>query len=94
MRMVSGELDVNEYLAPRDPSSLPRRRGREASTFYPRMVEAFLSANQAAMEVDVAKIGRRPETVRAALVKSIKSLGVQDRARVTFAAGQVLLIRR
>lgn len=92
--MVNGELDVNEYLAARDPSSLPKRRGREASRLYPRLVEAFLAAGESAMEVNVEKIGRKPETVRAALVKSIKSLGAQDEARVSLVDGQVILIRR
>lgn len=87
-------VDVREYLRPIDVNSLPKNRGRKASTFYPDLVEAFLSSDEAAMEVDVAKIRRKPETVRSALAKTIRSRGLQDQARVSMRGEGVILLRR
>jgi len=84
--------DPMAYLSPRDPSTITSRRGRQASTFYPDLVTAFMNAGEAAMDVDVAKIGRKPDTVRAALRKAIKTLGVQDRVRVSMVGRDVILI--
>ncbi len=83
-----------DYLKPRDPATLTRRRGRTASTFYPDLITAFINAGEAAMDVDVAKIGRKPETVRSALRKAITTLGVQDEVRVSMLGDDVILIER
>ena len=83
-----------DYLKPRDPATLTRRRGRTASTFYPELVTAFMNAGQPAMDVDVAKIGRKPETVRSALRKAIRTMGVQDKVRVSMLGDEVILIER
>ncbi len=88
------KLEPRDYLKPRDPATLPKRRGRSASTFYPDLVKAFLEAGEDAMDVDVEKIGRKPDTVRAALTKAIRTLGLQSEARVSLIAGQVVLVRR
>ncbi len=92
--MASTQWKAQDYLKARDPSTLPRRPGREASTFYPSLVQAFLEADEAAMEVDVAKIGRKPDTVRSALTKAIKTLALQDKVRVSMLRGEVILLRR
>jgi hypothetical protein len=81
-----------DYLKPRDVSTLTTRRGRRASTFYPDLVNAFIASGEAAAEVDVAKIGRKPETVRSALAKAIRSLEVRDKARVSMLGDEVFLI--
>jgi hypothetical protein len=91
---VAKNSDINRYLIPRDIETLPKRRGREASNFYPSLVEAFLSSSEAAMQVDVGKIGRKPETVRSGLVKAIKSAEAQDKVRVSMIGGDVILVRR
>ena len=91
---MKNSLDVNKYLIPRDIQSLPKRRGREASNFYPSLVEAFLASSEAAMQVDVGKIKRKPETVRAALAKAIRSAEVQGTVRVSMSGGDVILVRR
>jgi hypothetical protein len=83
-----------DYLKPRDIATLTTRRGREASTFYPDLVKAFMESGEAAMEVNVAKIGRKPETVRSALAKAIRTLEVRDKVRVSMLGGEVLLITR
>ena len=87
-------LDPKDFLKPRDITTLVSRRGREASTFYPDLVNAFLQAGEAAMEVDVVKIGRKPETVRSALAKAIRKLGVQDKVRVSMLKDEVILIAK
>ena len=92
--MTEKDVNVNEYLVPRDIRTLPKRRGREASNFYPSLVEAFLSASEAAMQVNVTKIARKPETVRSALTKAIKSAGAQDKVRVSMIGEEVVLVRR
>jgi hypothetical protein len=92
--MAQRKLNPADYLKPRDISTLVTRRGRGASTFYPDLVKAFMESGEAAMEVNVAKIGRKPETVRSALAKSIKSLGVRDKARVSMLGGEVFLVKR
>ena len=66
--MPARKADPASFLKSRDPATLPKRGGRAASTFYPELVKAFLEKGEKAMEVDVAKLGRKPETVRAALV--------------------------
>jgi len=86
--------DVREFLKPRDVKSLPKRRGRQASTFYPRLVEAFLASGERAMEVDVPRTGRKPETVRSALAKAIKSGGVQRKVKVSLLGEEVILLLR
>ena len=40
-------VDVREYLRPVDVNTLPKNRGRKASTFYPDLVEAFMSSDEA-----------------------------------------------
>ena len=42
------------------------------------------------MDVDVAKIGRKPETVRSALRKAITTMGVQDKVRVSMFGNEVI----
>jgi hypothetical protein len=81
-----------DYLTPRDPATLVRRRGRTASTFYPDLITTFISAGEPAMDVDVAKIGRKPETVRSALRKAIRTMSVQDKVRVSMLGDEVVLI--
>jgi hypothetical protein len=44
------------------------------------------------MDVDVGKIGRKPETVRSALRKAIRTMGVQDKVRVSMLGDEVILI--
>ena len=87
-------MDVKEYLKAVDPATLPRRRGRSASTFYPDLVDAFVESGEAAMEVDVKKIGRKPETVRSALAKTIRTKGLQRKAGVSIGGGRVFLVKR
>ena len=86
------KLKPLDYLHPRDPATIAPRRGRQASTFYPDLVTAFLNAGEPAMDVDVAKIGRKPDTVRAALRKSIRTMGVQDKVRVSMVGKDVILV--
>lgn len=92
--MANDDPDVNEYLKPRDPKNLPTRRGRGASNFYPRLLEAFVSSGERAMEVDVVRIGRKPETVRSALVKATKAGGLQGKVRVSLLGEEVILLLR
>jgi hypothetical protein len=92
--MANKSANPASYLRPRDPATITRRRGRTASTFYPDLVNAFMAAGEEAMDVDVAKIGRKPETVRSALRKAIRTMGVQDRVRVSLLGDEVILITR
>ena len=92
--MTRNDIDVAEFLIPKDVKSLPKRRGREASDFYPRLVEAFLASGEQAMEVDVAKAGRKPQTVRLALAKAIKSGGLQEKVKVSLFGDEVILLLR
>jgi hypothetical protein len=92
--MVSGKRNPADYLKPRDLSTLPVRRGRAASTFYPDLVKAFLDAGEPAMDVDVARIGRKPETVRSALAKAIRAAGAQREVRVSMLGAEVILVKR
>ncbi len=92
--MPAAKLDPMTYLKPRDISTLETRRGREASTFYPDLVNAFLKAKEPAMDVDVAKIGRKPETVRSALAKAIRTMKVQDKVRVSMIKSEVILVKK
>ena len=89
--MSVGEMNAMEYLKPRSAETIRRRRGREPSTLYPTLVKAFVAAGQEAMEIDLAKIGRKPETVRSGLVKATKSLGLQDTVKVSLIDGDVIL---
>ncbi len=91
---MAKNLDPRDYLRPRDPATLAPRRGRRASTFYPDLVQAFVDAGESAMDVDVAKIGRKPETVRSALRKAIRAGGVQDKVRVSLFGDDVILVKR
>ena len=88
------KLNPADYLRPRDPATIVARRGRSASTFYPDLVTAFVAAGEPAMDVDVAMIGRKPETVRSALRKAIRAKGVQDTVRVSMLGDEVVLIKR
>jgi len=92
--MVNDDEKVDGYLTPIDATTLSKRRGRAASTFYPRLIEAFLAAGEGAMKVDVAKIGRKPETVRSALVKTVKAAGLQEKIRVSLVDNEVVLVLR
>ena len=92
--MAQKKRNAADYLKPRDISTLVTRRGREASTFYPDLVKAFMESGEAAMEVSVTKIGRKPETVRSALAKAIRSLEVRDKVRVSMLRDEVLLIAK
>lgn len=92
--MNQKKLDPMAYLKPRDISSLTGRRGREASTFYPDLIDAFMQAGEVAMDVDVAQIGRKPETVRSALAKAIRAKKLQDKVRVSMLAKEVILVKR
>jgi hypothetical protein len=91
--MAAKKWGPNDYLKPRDISTLTTRRGRQASTFYPDLVNAFMISGEQAAQVDVAKIGRKPETVRSALAKAIRSLDVRDKVRVSMLGDEVFLIR-
>ena len=92
--MAKQKLNPADYLKRRDPATLVSRRGRRTSTFYPDLVQAFVDAGEAAMDVDVAKIGRKPETVRSALAKAIRSAGVRDTVRVSKFGDDVILVKR
>jgi hypothetical protein len=92
--MADAQRNARDYLKPRDVGTLPQRAGRQASDFYPSLVRAFVEAGEAAMDVDVARIGRKPDTVRAALVKSIKTLGLKEQVRVAVFRDEVVLLRR
>jgi hypothetical protein len=92
--MAQKRLDPAGYLKPRDVGTLPRRRGRPVSSFYPDLVTAFLAAGEAAMDVDVARIARKPDTVRSALSKAIRTLGAQDKVRVARYGDEVVLIAK
>lgn len=89
---MAKKMNPGDYLKPRDPATLVRRRGRTASTFYPDLITAFMAAGEPAMDVDVAKIGRKPETVRSALRKAIRTMNVQDKVRVSMLSDEVILI--
>ena len=92
--MAATKVNPRDYLKPRDISTVITRRGREASSFYPDLVNAFLEAGQTAMDVDVKKIGRKPETVRSALAKAIRTLKVQDKVRVSMIKNEVILVAK
>lgn len=92
--MANDNPDVMEYLKSRDVKSLPSRTGRGASNFYPRLIEAFVSSGEGAMEVDVARIGRKPGTVRSALARAIKSGGQQEKVKVSLIGEEVILLLR
>ena len=92
--MVIDESNIAGYLKPIDLESLPKRRGRQASEFYPLLIEAFVSSGAKAMEVDVERLGRKPETVRSAIAKAIKGRGLQKTVRVSLIGGEVILLLR
>ena len=92
--MAAKKWDPADYLKPRDISTLTSRRGRQASTFYPDVVKAFVDSGEKAAQVDVAKIGRKPETVRSALAKAIRTLEARHEVRVSKLGDEVFLIAR
>lgn len=92
--MTNDDLDVSEYLKPRDVKTLPTRRGRKASGFYSSLLDAFVSSGERAMEVNVTKIGRKPQTVRSALAKAIRSGEFQEKVRVSLIGDEVILLLR
>jgi hypothetical protein len=92
--MPTKKMNPADYLKPRDISTLATRRGRQASTFYPDLVRAFVDSGEKAAQVDVARVGRKPETVRSALAKAIRSLDVGDRVRVSKLGDEVFLVAR
>ena len=92
--MAAKKWDPADYLKPRDIATLTSRRGRQASTFYPDVVKAFVDSGEKAAQVDVAKIGRKPETVRSALAKAIRILDVREKVRVSKLGDEVFLIAR
>ena len=92
--MPDRKADPASFLKSRDTATLPKRGGRAASTFYPELVRVFLEKGEQAMEVDVVKIGRKPETVRAALATAVRQAGAQDSVRVSKFGDEVVLVRR
>ena len=40
---MAKKMNPGDYLKPRDPATLVRRRGRTASTFYPDLIAAFIA---------------------------------------------------
>jgi hypothetical protein len=92
--MPGRKANPASFLKSRDPATLPKRGGRAASTFYPELVKAFLEKGEKAMDVDVAKLGRKPETVRSALAKAVKQAGAQDSVSVSKFGDEVVLVRR
>ena len=92
--MTRNDFKFNEYLTIRDVSTLPKRRARPSSIFYPRLVDAFLASGEKAVEVNVGNIGRKPATVRAALAKAVKSGGYEERMRVSLIGDEVFLVLR
>ena len=92
--MANDDVDVMGFLKPKDVESLPKRGGRQASTFYPRLLQGFVSSGERAMEVDVARIGRKPETVRLALAKAIKSGELEAKVKVSLVDKEVILLLR
>jgi hypothetical protein len=91
--MPSDDFEFNDCLTPRDASTLPTRLTRRSSTFYPGLVDTFIASGEHAMEVNVGRIGRRPATVRAALVKAVKAGGHQERTRVSLIGDEIFLVR-
>jgi hypothetical protein len=92
--MMNDDVNVSDYLTPIDAAVLQKHRGRQASTFYTRLVEAFVATGQPAMKVDVARIGRKPVRVRSTLVKTRKAGGLQDKVRVSLIDSEVFLVLR
>lgn len=92
--MAKQTYDPADYLKPRDIATIRQRRGRQASAFYPDLVKAFLASGEAAMDVDVKKIDRKPDTVRSALAKAVRGLEAQDRVRVSLIGDEVILIAK
>lgn len=94
MTLTANDFAVSELLRPRDLASLPPRRGRQASALYPNLIKVFLESDEAAMDVDTERIGSRTATVRTALLRAIKKLGVDDKVRVSKIGDEVVLIYR
>ena len=69
-----------------------RRRGRTASTFYPDLITAFIAAGEPAMDVDVAKIGRKPNGAFRPEKSHPHDEGRQDKVRVSMLGDEVILI--
>ncbi len=91
---MADKLDPKDYLKPRDPATLPHRRGRSPSSFYPDLVKAFAASGEAAADVDVARIGRKADTVRQALHKAIRTVGLQETVRVSRYGDEVVLTKK
>ncbi len=91
---MAEKLDPRDFLKPRDPATLPHRRGRSPSSFYPDLVQAFAASGEKAMDVDVARIGRKADTVRQALHKAIRAAGLQSSIKVSRYGDEVVLTKR
>jgi hypothetical protein len=91
---MADKLDPRDFLKPRDPATLPHRRGRSPSTFYPDLVQAFVAGGEEAMEVDVKRIGRKADTVRQALHKAIRTAGLQGSVKVSRYGEEVVLAKK
>jgi len=90
---MADKLDPKDLLTPRDPATLPNGPGRSPSTLYPALVQVFASSGEQAMDVNVKKIGRKPDTVRQALQKAIRSAGLKGKMRVGRYGEEVVLIK-
>ncbi len=90
--MPSDGLEFDDFVTPRDASTLPTRWSRRSSTCYPRLVDAFIASGEGAMELIVGRIGRKPETACAAPVKAVKAGGHQERMRVSLIGDEILLV--
>ena len=91
---MAQKLDPKDFLKPRDPATLPHRRGRSPSTFYPDLVRVFAASDEKAMDVDVKRIGRKADTVRQALHKAIRAAGKQGSIKVSRYGDEVVLTKR
>ena len=94
VNVIEADGNIEGYLTPIDVSTLQVRRSRQASLLYVRLMEAFLASGEAAMRVDVEKLKRKPATVRAALVKAVKTTGNQEMIRISLIGNEVFLVRR
>ena len=92
--MITVDDSINDYLTPVDVSQLQVRRGRQASLMYVRLVEAFVASGEAAVRINVEKMGRKPATVRSALAKALKTTANRETIRVSLIGDDVFLVRR
>jgi hypothetical protein len=90
---MADTLDPKDLLKPRDPATLPQGPGRSPSALYPALVQAFVASGEQAMDVDVKRIGRKPDTVRQALQKAIVKAGLKGKMRVGRYGEEVVLIK-